>query len=29
VLVAYTTIPPLDWLIFVEVPVEDADAIAR
>src|SRR5262249_6792545 len=24
VLVAYTTIPPLDWLVFVEVPVEDA-----
>jgi len=29
VLVAYTTIPPLGWLVFVEIPVEDADSLAR
>jgi hypothetical protein len=29
VLVAYTTIPPLGWLFFAEIPVEDADTLAR
>jgi hypothetical protein len=29
VLVAYGTIPPLGWLVFAEIPVEDADALAR
>ena len=29
VLVAYTMIPPLGWLVFAEIPVEDADLLAR
>ena len=29
VLVAYTTIPPLGWLFFAEIPVEDADSLAQ
>ena len=29
VLVAYTMIPPLGWLVFAEIPVEDADSLAR
>jgi hypothetical protein len=29
VLAAYSPIPPLGWLIFVEVPVEEADSIGR
>ena len=29
VLVAYTIIRPLGWLVFMEVPIEDADSLAR
>jgi hypothetical protein len=29
VLTAYALVAPLGWLVFVEVPTEDADALAR
>jgi hypothetical protein len=29
VLTAYALVAPLGWLVFVEVPTEDADSLAR